>query len=47
MKLYSKNKSRYDIIKNYKNSVEKRNWKNHSILQKNKNKKNKKFSEES
>ena len=36
-------KSRYDIIKNYKNSVEKRNWQNHSILQKIKNKKIKNF----
>lgn len=47
MKLYAKKKSRYDILKNSKNSVEKLNWRNHSILQKNKNKKNKKFSEES
>ena len=43
MKLYAKNKSRYDILKNSQNSVEKRNRQNHSILQKIKNKKNKKF----
>ena len=42
-----KKKSRYDILKNAQNSVEKRNRQNHSILQKIKNKKNKKFSEES
>ena len=34
MKRYAEKKSRYDILKNYQNSVEKRNWQNHSILQK-------------
>ena len=43
MKLYAKKKSRYDILKNSKNSVEKLNWQNHSILQKIKNKKIKNF----
>ena len=38
-----KKKSRYDTFKNAQNSVENRNWQNHSILQKIKNKKNKKF----
>ena len=47
MKLYAKKKSRYDVLKISKNSVEKLNWQNHSILQKNKKIKNKKFSEES
>ena len=42
MKLYTK-KSRYDILKNSQNSVEKLNWQNHSILQKIKNKKIKNF----
>ena len=43
MKLYAKRKSRYDTFKNAQNSVEKLNWQNHSILQKIKNKNNKKF----
>lgn len=43
MKLYAKKKSRYDILKNSQNSVEKLNWQNHSILQKIKNKKIKNF----
>ena len=38
-----KKKSRYDILKNSQNSVEKQNRQNHSILQKIKNKKNKNF----
>ena len=43
MKLYAKKKSRYDTFKNSKNSVEKLNWQNHSILQKIKIKKIKNF----
>lgn len=46
MKLYAKEKVDIIFSKNAQNSVEKLNWRNHSILQK-KIKKNKKFSEES
>lgn len=43
MKLYAKEKVDMIFSKNAQNSVEKLNWRNHSILQKNKNKKIKKF----